>query len=181
MASPPFGRLCDMNMDLTVYAYLAGAMDSDGSIGIRRSTYGARHGDGRQATYSERICLKQVTEEIPNLLRDTFGGSLMLQGPSVTRGRPLYYWEATNKVASEALLAMLPFLRVKRAQAENCLLLRASKNLPRAETHTLRDAALSRTGTGEHMIRRMEVSVETIRLRESLYLAAKDLNRVGIR
>ena len=79
------------------------------------------------------------------------------------------------------MLAMLPFLRVKRAQAENCLLLRASKNLPRAETHTLRDAVLSRTGTGEHMIRRMEVSVETIRLRESLYLAAKDLNRVGIR
>ena len=44
-----------MTIPSEIAAYLAGAIDSDGSIGIRRSTYSARHGEGRQATYSERI------------------------------------------------------------------------------------------------------------------------------
>ena len=168
-----------MDIPSELAAYLAGAMDSDGSIGIRRSTYAARHGVGRQATYSERICLKQVTPDIPELLKATFGGSLMTQRPSTANGRPLHYWEATNRVAADALVAMLPFLRIKRVQAENCLALRASKNRPRAETHTHREAAASATGTGEHMIRRMEVSSATLAERETFYMRAKELNRVG--
>lgn len=169
-----------MDIPSELAAYLAGAMDSDGSIGIRRSTYAARHGIGRQATYSERICLKQVTPQIPTLLKETFGGSLMVQRPSVAKGRPLYYWEATNKVASDALRTMAPYLRIKLAQAENCLALRASKDLPRSETHTHRAAIPQHTGTGEHMIRRLEVSAATLVDRESLYIRAKELNRVGI-
>lgn len=170
-----------MTIPSDVAAYLAGAMDSDGSIGVRKSTYAARHGEGRQATYSERICLKQVTPHIPELLKETFGGSLMMQRPSTTKGRPLYYWEATNVVASEALRAMLPFLRIKRAQAENCLALRASKDLPRSATHVHREASRARTGTGTHMIRRMEVSPATLAEREAIYDRARALNKVGAR
>jgi hypothetical protein len=162
-------------------AYLAGALDSDGTVGIRRSTYAMRVvGDARNPTYSERICLKQVTPQIPALLRRSFGGSLMLQAPSVTKGRPLYYWEATNRIASGALLLMRPYLLVKTAQADACLALRASKDLPRAEQRTLRPAALSRTGTGMHAIRRGEVSEVVLAERERLYLLAKELNHVGI-
>lgn len=168
-----------MTISSEVLAYLAGAMDSDGSIGIRRSTYAARHGNGRQATYSERIGLKQVTPHIPELLKESFGGSLMMQRPSTANGRPLYYWEATNVVASDALALMVPFLRIKREQAENCLALRASKNRPRAQTHVHREAVASATGTGTHMIRRMEVSGETLAEREAIYLQAKALNSVG--
>lgn len=169
-----------MEIPSELAAYLAGAMDSDGSIGVRKSTYAARHGEGRQATYSERICLKQVTPQIPELLKQTFGGSLMMQRPSTTNGRPLYYWEATNVVASDALQAMLPFLRIKRAQAENCLALRASKDLPRSATHVHREARQSKTGTGMHMIRRMEVSSATLAEREAIYDRARELNKVGI-
>lgn len=169
-----------MTISLAVAAYLAGAIDSDGSIGIRRSTYAARHGDGRQATYSERVCLKQVTPQIPDLLRETFGGSLMMQKPSAAKGRPLYYWEATNQVAALALTAMLPYLRVKRAQAENALALRASKSRPRSETHTHRDAVETQARWGTVMVRRLEVSAATIVEREAIYLRARELNRVGI-
>ena len=170
-----------MAISSEVLAYLAGAMDSDGSIGVRRSTYAQRvTGDSRQPTYSERIGLKQVTPDIPELLKATFSGSLMRQKPNAARGRPLYYWEATNVVASDALLALLPYLRIKRAQAENCLALRASKNAPRTETHVHREPVESKTGTGVHLIRRLEVSAAAIADREALYLRAKELNRVGI-
>ena len=175
--------MCDMEKNLSkeVLAYLAGAIDSDGSIGVRRSTYAARHGDGRQATYSERICFKQVTPDITDLLKATFGGSVMIQKPSVTKGRQLHYWEATNQVAATALQMLLPYLRVKREQAENALALRASKSLPRSQTHTHREPSISQTGTGAHAIRRLEVSVETMRTRELIYARAKELNRVGVR
>jgi hypothetical protein len=170
-----------MEIPSDLLAYLAGAMDSDGSIGIRRSTYSMRvSGDSRQPAYSERICLKQVTPQIPELLKETFGGSLMMQKPSAAKGRPLYYWEATNAVAAKAIVLMLPYLRIKRAQAENCLALRASKSLPRSDTHTHRDAIPQRTGTGTHMIRRMEVSADTMRAREGIYLLGKSLNKVGV-
>jgi hypothetical protein len=156
-------------------------MDSDGSIGVRRSTYAMRvTGDARQPVYSERICLKQVTPEIPTLLKETFDGSLMIQKPSTTRGRPLYYWEATDAVAARALEMLLPYLRIKRAQAENCLRLRASKSRPRGLTHVHREGIPQRTGTGVHIIRRLEISPETLAEREACYIRSRELNRVGV-
>lgn len=170
-----------MDIATDIAAYLAGAIDSDGSIGIRRSTYAMRvTGDARQPVYAERICLKQVTPQIPALLRETFGGSLMLQAPSVTKGRPLHYWEATNRVAAEALRAMLPYLRVKRAQADACLALRASKELPVVQQRSLRTATPSRTGTGTHAIPRRELAADVVAERERLYLLIRELNRVGV-
>jgi hypothetical protein len=162
-------------------AYLAGAIDSDGTIGVRRLTYHMRvRGDARQPTYSERVMLKQVTPQIPELLKSTFGGSLTMQPPTATRGRLLYCWEATNRVAAAAFSAMIPYLTVKREQALNALALRASKDRPRSETHSYRDAAETRARWGQTMIRRLEVSAATIAERESIYQRALELNRVGI-
>lgn len=109
-------------------AYLAGAMDSDGSIGIKKSTYHRRvRGDAKNAIYSERISLKQVTPQIPQLLQETFGGSLGKHLPGTPNSKPLYVYSATDVNAANACQAMLPYLRVKRRQAENLLRLRASK------------------------------------------------------
>lgn len=162
-----------------VIAYLAGAMDSDGCISVRRSTYAARHGEARHPVFSERLELKQVTPQIPELLKKTFGGSLMFQKPAAATRRPMYAWHATNRVAAEALRAMLPYLRVKQAQAENALALRASKDLPRSETHTHRAPELSRARWGDTRIRRLEVSPETLAHREDIYRRSRELNRVG--
>jgi len=80
-----------------ICAYLAGAIDSDGSIGIKRSTYHQRvRGDARNAVFIERVMLKQVTPQIPELLHQTFGGHLKLQKPACGKnGRPLYAWQFT--------------------------------------------------------------------------------------
>jgi hypothetical protein len=170
-----------MELSPELLAYLAGAIDADGSIGIRQSTYAVRvRRDARQPMYSERVCFKQVTPQIPALLKATFGGSLMEQSPSVTKGRALHYWEVTNRVAASALTLLLPHLRIKRAQAEACLALRASKDLPQTEQRVLRAAAPSRTGTGVHQIRRRELSPAVLAERERLYVLVKELNRVGL-
>jgi hypothetical protein len=113
-------------------AYLAGAIDSDGCISIKKSTYHMRvRGDATNAVYSERLMLKQVTPQIPELLHDSFGGMLSLDAPSCKRnGRPLWNWQTTDKKAASACAALLPFLRVKKRQAELALELRRSKSMP---------------------------------------------------
>lgn len=109
-------------------AYLAGAMDSDGCISVKRSTYAMRvRGDATTPVFSERVMFKQVTPEIPTLLKELFGGSLRVDNPSSPGGRRLYSWQATDLRAAECLRSLLPYLRVKRDQAENCLSLRKLK------------------------------------------------------
>ena len=151
-------------------AYLAGAIDSDGTIGIKRSTYAMRvTKDSAQPTYSERLALRQVTPAIPKLLRATFGGSLYITKPSTLHGRPLLSWNITDQKAAACLRALLPYLRVKRAQAENALHLRGVKDtskrarVARGRGHA--GSAPRRKDHGDAM--------------EVCYLRARELNRVG--
>lgn len=113
-------------MEREVLAYLAGVIDSDGSIGIKRSTYAMRvRGDAGQPVYSEVIHCKQVQPQAVELLKATFGGNLHLQAPSLVRGKPLWSWSIHSAAAGRALALLLPFLRIKREQAANALALRA--------------------------------------------------------
>lgn len=155
-----------------LYAYLAGAIDSDGTIGVKKSTYAMRvRKDASQPVYSERVALRQVESVVPALLKRAFGGSLYLTKPSAVRGRHLWSWAATDLRAVECLRALLPYLRVKSAQARNALALRVLKDKSRA--------AKVRPGRGH-----VGAAKRPLRLgaaMESRYLKAKALNRVGIR
>jgi hypothetical protein len=115
-------------MDPLVLAYLAGVIDSDGTIGIKRSTYAMRvRGDAGSPMYSERIHIRQVERAALDLFAATFGGSVTTARASTPNGRPLFVWGQTDRKAARALDALLPYLRIKRTQAENCLALRAVK------------------------------------------------------
>lgn len=106
-------------------AYAAGVIDSDGCIGVNRSTYAMRvRGDASQAVYSERITMKQVEPQAVELLHRLFGGHRGMTDPSAKRGRPLHTWHIHSAIAGKALVALLPFLRIKKAQAENAIRLR---------------------------------------------------------
>lgn len=110
-------------------AYLAGCMDSDGSFGIRRDTYHLRvRGDSTVPIFSERICFKQVCPIVPQLLKNLFGGHLYKDKPNAKHGRSLWGWEATQLLAAKCILALYPYLRVKKPQAEILIKLRESKN-----------------------------------------------------
>lgn len=116
-------------MDTHTLSYLAGAIDSDGCISIRKSNYHRRiRGDGVNDMYSERVTLKQVTIDIPQLLKESFGGTFRHAKASTENSKPLYVYESSDKQAANACRLLLPYLRVKRRQAELVLELRESKN-----------------------------------------------------
>lgn len=151
-------------------AYCAGVIDSDGTIGVKMSTYAMRHGNGGQPNYSERICVKQVEPQAVDLLTSMFGGSRYITKPSAKKGRALFTWQVTDRQAAEALVALLPFLRIKRPQAENCLLLRKIKEASKiARVARGRGHAGSAKRTSEHGA----AMAETVNV-------AHSLNRVGV-
>ena len=104
-------------MNDTIYAYLAGVIDSDGYIGVA-----IRHNKhGWQDTYQSRIQVKQVETAAIDLFYDTFAGHRYQQGPSTKRGRPLWTWGVHSAAAVRVLVPLRPFLRIKGAQADNAL------------------------------------------------------------
>ena len=154
----------------TELAYLAGAIDSDGTIGIKRSTYAMRvTQDSKSPTFSERVALRQVVPIIPEMLKAKFGGSLYMTAPSTPNGKPLYSWAATDLRAAECLNALLPYLRIKKAQAVNCLELRKVK------TRSIKLRLANGRGHVGAASRPLSITAEM----ESLYLHAKSLNAVG--
>ncbi len=154
----------------TILAYCAGVIDSDGTIGVKRSTYAMRHDNGGQATYSERVCVRQVERAAVELLHATFGGSFGMRGASAKRGKPLLEWCVTDQKAAACLRAILPYLRIKRAQAENALVLRDHKEQSKRQR-----VAFGRGHVGASA-RSLELSTQM----EARYQRAKELNRVGI-
>lgn len=111
-----------MNAPITDLAYMAGALDSDGYIGVQRSTYKLRvQGDATQAIYSARVQLKQVEPEAVDLFHNTFGGHRFLTAPNTQRGRQLWTWQVHSAACQPVLEGVLPYLRIKRLRAENAL------------------------------------------------------------
>lgn len=107
-----------------VVAYLAGVIDSDGCIGIHRDTYTMRvRDDVTQVGYQTRITVKQVTPQAIDLLHETFGASRYTAKATARARRPLHVWYAHAGVCGPILEALLPYLRIKRLQAENALAL----------------------------------------------------------
>lgn len=108
-------------MSDVVLSYLAGVIDSDGYIGVQRSTYGQRTGHMKSVSYSPRIICRQVTPEAVDLLHETFPGYRTTNDPSAKRGRPLHHWSVHSAAAGRCLEALLPFLRIKRDRATNAI------------------------------------------------------------
>lgn len=162
---------CVVTSPPEVLAYCAGVIDSDGTIGIKRNTYAMRVvGDSRQPTYCARVCVRQVSTEALDVLSTTFGGNVRPAKTYAKCGKPMWGWEIKDAVAERALTALLPFLRIKRQQAENCLVLRA----------VIDKSKIARVLPGRGHVggasRPSELSMEM----ERLFAHAHTLNRVGM-
>lgn len=147
----------------TTLAYLAGLIDGEGYVGVKRTS----RKDAVSPIYHERIQVRMVHEGAIALLASTLGGNYYREKASATNGRPLFCYQASDAKAAAILKLLLPYLIVKRESAENVLRLRASKNDPR-----------SRLRGG--MTQRRLMAPEVLAEREAIYLRAKELNRVGV-
>lgn len=151
-------------------AYCAGVVDSDGTIGIKRLTYAMRVvGDAKQPTYAARICVRQVTRDAVDVLAATFGGTVRTCKPSSPNGRPLFEWCVMDRIAGAALEQLLPYLRIKRAQAENCLALR----------RLIEESKRQRVAKGRGHVGSASRSPELSEQMAAAHTRAHELNRVG--
>jgi len=112
-------------------AYAAGIVDGEGCIGIFRRV-------NRQA-FRTHITVAMCELAVPEFLFQIFGGSLSkherLFRPNA---REQYVWLVAAQKAAECARAILPYLRIKQAQAENLIELQEINQKIRAATTTQR-------------------------------------------
>lgn len=161
-----------MTVDSHILAYCAGVIDSDGTIGVRKSTYTQRRWGWGGLIYGIRVSVRQVTPEAIDLLHSTFGGCHCLCRPSAPNGRPLWNWSVTHRKAHAFLVFVLPYLRIKKAQAENAIALRTL-----IEESGKQRTAKNIPGRGGGVPRAPEISAAM----ELIYQRGKQLNVVGVR
>ena len=149
-------------------AYAAGVVDSDGCIGVKRSDYAMRvRGDAGQAAYAGRVTVKQVTPQAVELLHSMFGGHLLTGKPTAKRGRPLMAWNVHSASAVRVCDALLPYLRIKRAQAENVIALGALNSGP-----SRRGWELPKVDPGEPLVPLLEAARRAGRSPDVAYQSA---------
>lgn len=106
-------------MDTHTLAYLAGAIDADGHISIQRTRKNVKKNTcGPVIYYYPKFGLTQITDAVPNLLRDTFGGNVYNHQPKNPKHQLWYIYQSSNSSGCEYLSLLLPYLRIKRRQAE---------------------------------------------------------------
>ena len=152
-------------------AYLAGVLDSDGFITIRK--HNGNRDFPTSMTFSEAVGVGQTSPDAVALFWERWGGSFKLREhkhPDGADWRPMYCWVAANKKAERCIRDIRPWLLVKARQADLVLALRASKALPQGETRTVPCGIRSRA-----------LDPAIVALRESYFAAIRRLNDSRLR
>ena len=105
----------------TDVAYIAGILDGEGYIGIKRDSV---RKDCVNRSYHARIQVRMVDEPAISFLAETLGGNYYREKASAANGRPLFCFQASDASAETILRTVLPYLRVKRGAADIVLELR---------------------------------------------------------
>jgi len=164
------------NVDI---AYIAGLIDGEGYIGIKKSkAYKCQ--DRKTPGYHARIQIRMVDEQAIKFISETLGGWYYKEKPNCTNGRPLYCYQASDKRAETILSIVIPFLRVKKESANTVLCLRKLQ-LKRMKYKTKITGYRTACPNGVTIqIANTCLSDEYVAMCETLYLRCKELNHVGI-
>jgi hypothetical protein len=148
-------------------AYLAGIVDGEGYVGLKRSqAYGCQ---GRRTPgFHERLQVRMVDEPAIKMLADTLGGWYYKEKPNAAKGRPLYCYQASDLAACVVLRKLLPFLSVKARQAKAVLAFRDDRAGWRKR--------MEKSGDTKRAMYPPAVIAEM----EERWMAVKEMNHVGI-
>ena len=111
-------------MKKTDLAYIAGIIDGEGCIGLRRETL--RRKDKKYATVRLYVSVSNTNEWLLQWLRFSFRGSLA-PCPRKNHQRLAWEWCIVFKQARAFLEAIYPYLRIKKPQAEIALRFQKAK------------------------------------------------------
>ena len=163
----------------TDLAYIAGILDGEGYIGIKRDS-SVKKGCANRS-YHARIQVRMVDEPAIAFLAETLGGWYYAEKAHLVNGRPLFCYQASDAAAVAILRIVLPYLRVKRGAAEIVLELRAMQD--GGWKHRTKVVGHRSFPNGYGTVRQvpnLAYSDEYIAECERLWLAAKAFNRVGV-
>ena len=103
----------------TALAWAAGFIDGEGCIQAP-----VRLRERNRRGYGLSLYVGQVDPRPLHRLADTFGGLVYPKSRQSGERRQMFMWRVTGLTAADALSALLPYLLVKREQAELALQLR---------------------------------------------------------
>lgn len=140
----------------TLLAYIAGIMDGEGTIRINKGKGKANW----NYSYHTQLSVGMIDPQIPYLFKDVLGGNVREE--CVPDRRSIWRWALTGRFQITAVLvALLPYLRVKKAQALLALqFCREWKNPKRHHRTWINDA-------------------QELQRREDAYQEMRKLNAVG--
>ena len=99
--------------DKAKYGYFAGSIDGEGCLTI---------GAGQKETcinYNAIMCVQNTSKTLIDWLQSKFGGQVYLSKKETEKTKAAWMWRVTKKKDIEILLlAILPYLVVKREQAK---------------------------------------------------------------
>src|SRR5574343_197590 len=172
-------------MDQLELAYLAGVIDSDGSItiGVDKCNRGGCGNPGTHPKFFEIVAVRQCDTEAIDLAQKLFGGNVAIGKPGSLRGRPSYDWVAYGPRACTVVETLLPYLRIKRKQAELVLALREIKNRGREANTYLDETPIMVRGRYGNMrpLRRRFLKPEVLAEYKSLVLQIRSMNDSRLR
>jgi hypothetical protein len=108
------------------WSYLAGLFDGEGSVTITHHHRG--HRKAGPLYHELAINIANTYEPVIQWVKDKLGFGMIHKkrcaGMPGAR-KDIWYWETANKKAEQFLLLILPYLKIRKAQAEEGLAFRA--------------------------------------------------------
>lgn len=105
-------------------AYLAGVVDSDGSLTISRQHNKTRPNPSFTPTFQLSWVESIASRKVMELLKTSYGGSISKSKSQKGRfknARPIIKYCITSRKLKAFLLDVAPYLRLKKSQADLCL------------------------------------------------------------
>lgn len=105
----------------TTWAYLAGLIDGEGTVKITSKLrhYGYRY-------YQPRICVTNTKMALLDYCKDNFGGFIYISAKGTSKRNVAYRWSLSGDRAVTVLKALLPYLVIKKNQADIVIKFRES-------------------------------------------------------
>jgi len=168
-------------MKITDIAYIAGLVDGEGYIGIKK-TKAYKSQDRKTPSYHARIQIRMVDEPAIRFISECLGGSYYKEKQhSIKTRRPLYCYQASDKCAENILTTIIPFLLVKKVSAQTVLELR--KLQTKRRQYQTKPSGTRRFPTiycPDRKIQSYCLSDEYVAMCDKLYLKCKSLNHGGL-
>jgi len=155
----------------TTKSYLAGIIDGEAYIGIKRSDWGMRNRDDVHCpTYSERVQIRlsnlPENEKVLQILKDNYGGRLYAEKKiyqsvsGFNTNHKMLLYAASDRVATAIIKDVYPYLIIKKFQASVILKLRKNKESKQARMRGGKNS-------------RRKLSKKILNYREQLWMSIK--------